>query len=68
MATPNDSVSHEPKSGDINPMPQDTMGYVSHDTMGDMPHDTMADMPHGLGLPKVNSDGSDVGSLKYKKN
>ena len=46
MATPTDSVSHEPESADINPMPQDTMDDVPHDTVVDMPHDTMADMPH----------------------
>lgn len=51
MEPSNDSSSHEPDSGDANPMP----------------HDTMGDMRHGSPVPKVNTNGIDVGSLKYKE-
>ena len=48
-------------------MPHDTVADMPHDTMGHMPHDTVLDMVHGSGIPKVNPDGSDVGSLKYNE-
>ena len=50
MATYNESSSHEIYSGDLNPSQ----------------HDTMRDMPHDSPLPRVNTLGSDAGSLKYK--
>ena len=51
METSNDSSSHDAASGDANPMP----------------HDSIGGMPHGSPVQKLNTDGSDVGSLKYKE-